>query len=109
MLHPILAQLNRQFTPTQWMFLLTAYELSPRDWIHRSAIYHAAAITEHKAATASLTKTLRDLGYIQTKYESSPTNPQAKFLHIRLTPDGRAVLRSAFQIGRLTATTAARP
>ena len=111
MIHPLIDHLHQRHPLSHWLFLLTAYELSPMDWIERRTVLDRLSITKNPSNVSDLTQVLEALKFIETekKRPANATGPTRLVAHIRLTRHARDELKAAFQLAALASKSTTAP
>jgi DNA-binding MarR family transcriptional regulator len=95
MIHKLITTLRKQLSNNEWLFLLTAYELGKGGWVSRIAVIESADLPQHKSTISSLCNELNQRGLIGMKIVPNGSN-QGSY-EVKLTPEGKALIRKAFE------------
>jgi Mn-dependent DtxR family transcriptional regulator len=95
MIHKLITTLRNHLSTNEWLFLLTAYELGKGGWVSRIAVIEAAELPQHGSNVSSLCGGLNKLGLIGMKIVPNARN-QGSY-EVKLTPEGKALIRKAFE------------
>jgi hypothetical protein len=95
MLHKFIVTLRNHLAPTEWLFVLTAYEMSKGDWIPRTDVVNAAQLSGHAPNISKICGRLQSQGMIELR--TVPNRVNGGTIEAKLTPVAMKLIRTAFR------------